>query len=167
LLTGVIAPERFNKEMGDAFHRWASRRAGYIAMANLAAAKQVSDLNTPWRSSAWLYNPYFGSYTYIPFSGRYVGPFGWAYYSPHAVERVYYRPQPVYNGGGYSGGGGMGGYSAADGGSRGYSDMSGRQSMSSSSVSSSAPPPAQATAPAASEARSSDSGSSRGTAGGR
>jgi len=96
-LNGVIAPTKFDKEEGDAFYRWASRRSGYIASANLTAAKRVYDHGSSFSYSNWVYNPYFGMFTFIPMSGLYRSPFGYSYYSPWAVSQVYYRP--VYYGG--------------------------------------------------------------------
>jgi len=91
-LNGVIAPTKFDKEDGDAFYRWASRRSGYIASANLTAAKRVYDHGSSFSSSNWVFNPYFGMFTFIPMSGLYRSPFGYSYYSPYAVSQVYYRP---------------------------------------------------------------------------
>lgn len=162
VLAGVITPEKFGKDT-DAFHRWAARRSGYISMANLTAAKRVRDNDTPWRASSWVYNPYFGSFTYLPFRGTYQNPFGFAYYSPYSIEQVYYRP-PVYAvGPSAMPSAGM------DAGMRSYSDYGGRSSMGSYSAggSASAPPAPAAAAPAASGGRSGDSGGGRSTSGGR
>jgi hypothetical protein len=161
-LAGVLAPEKFNKEIGDAFHRWAGRRSSYLAMANYAAARSIGASDIPWQSSAWIFNPYFGQFTYIPLRGRYRSPFGWSYYSP---ETAYRRPV-VW------GGGGMGsGIGAADMGSRGYGDYGSRGSSGygGGSVGVSAPPPAasSAPAPAVTDSRGSDGGSRGDSRGGR
>jgi hypothetical protein len=144
-LTAAIGPEKFDKEKGDPFLRWAARRSGYIATANMAAAKRVYDDSTPWRVSGWMYDPYFGAFTFIPATGLYRSPFGYAYYSPRAIQSVYYRPpEPVHSGGGWAGGG------FGDS-TRSYPNSSGRGSMggySSAAPSVSAPPPAAAPAPA-------------------
>jgi hypothetical protein len=158
-LTGVIAANKFNKETGDAFYRWASRRSGYIAMANMAAAKSIGDSQIPWRSSAWWWNPYFGSFTYIPWRGRYVGPFGYSYYSPMYVDRVYYRPPETMSGGSTPA-------PSYDSG-RSYGGRGGYGSSASSSSGSYSPPAASAPAPAAAEPRGADSGGSRESRGGR
>lgn len=153
-LTAAIGPEKFDKDKGDPFLRWAARRSGYIASANLAAAKRVYDGSTPWRYSGWMYDPYFGAFTFIPASGMYRSPFGYAYYSPRAIQRVYYQPPPqIYNPG--SGGGWAGDMSP-----RSYPDSAGRGNMggySGSAPAMSAPPPAAAPAPAAG-ARGGDGG---------
>jgi hypothetical protein len=158
-LTGVAVARKFNKETGDAFHRWAGRRAGYMAMANISAAKSVRDMGASWRHSGWMFNPYFGSFTYIPYGSIYHSPFGWAYYSPNRVDDLYYRPAPMPSRPMYepSFGGGM----------RGRSDMGGH---SSGNVYSGPPPsaPSSAPAPAASPGRSGGGdGGSRNSGGGR
>jgi len=94
-LTGVIAPTKFNKDEDDAFYRWAARRSGYIASANLTSAKRVYDRGSSMSYSNWVYNPYFGMFTYLPMRGMYRSPFGYAYYSPSTISGFYYRP--VYN----------------------------------------------------------------------
>jgi hypothetical protein len=165
VLGALANPEKFNKDRGDAFHRWAARRSSYIAIANVAAAKRIYDDGGAWRSGNWLFNPYFGCFTYIPYSGMYRSPFGWAFYSPRAVQRVYYRPPVVYNPSpGMSGGGFDGGF-----GHRGYSDYGGRSSMGSHSAGGTAapPPPAAAPAPAASGRADAGGGGGRSSAGGR
>ena len=165
MLNGVVTAEKFDKNAGDAFHRWAGRRAGYMAAANVSVAKSILDGNRGgWNTSGWQYNPYFGMFTFIPANGIYFSPFGYAYYSPRRVERVFYRPDPIQ--------------SAAQQGWSGP-DMSGRSSMGSlgnggrSAVYStrdtySGPPAGASSAPApAAPARGADSGSSRGGSSGR
>ncbi|MEO8132092.1 MAG: hypothetical protein ABI822_33660 [Bryobacteraceae bacterium] len=109
LLSGVISPEKFDNKIGDPFYRWASRRAGDLAVANLSAAKSLQDNGGGWLSSGWMWNPMFGSFTYIPYRGYYNSPFGYNYYSPSYVVRVYESIRPVTNavnmgGGGFGGG---------------------------------------------------------------
>jgi hypothetical protein len=160
-LNAALAPQKFDREKGDAFHRWAARRSGYIALANISAAKRVSDNSLAWRVSDWIYNPYFGAFTWIPASGLFRSPFGYAFYSPHTIERVFYRP-PVYTPA-PTFAGGMG--------PRAYPDSMGRGSMGgysgSSSGSMSAPPPPAVAAPAGGARTAGDTGGSRSTAGGR
>jgi hypothetical protein len=162
-LTAAIGPEKFDKDKGDPFLRWAARRSGYIATANLAAAKRVYDGSMPWRVSGWMYDPYFGAFTFIPATGLYRSPFGYAFYSPRAIQRVYYRPPaPSYSG--------SGGWDGGFGGSpRAYPDSSGRGSMGgySSSAPAAAPPPSAAPAPAGGARTGGDSGGSRSSSSGR
>jgi hypothetical protein len=48
---------------------------------------------------SWMYNPYFGMYTFMPFNGTAFSPFGYAYYTPITVVPVY-AYTPVQGGGG-------------------------------------------------------------------
>jgi hypothetical protein len=166
MLSAVPNPEKFNTDRTDAFHRWASRRSSYIAVANIAAAKRIHDNGSSWGYSNWMYNPYLGCYTFIPANGMFRSPFGWAFYSPRTVERVYYRPpvqtynpNPSASHDPFSGGGAT----------RSYGDYSGRSSMGSySSGGTSAPPPAAAAPAADGGARGGgDAGGGRSTSGGR
>ncbi len=54
---------------------------------------------------SWMFNPYFGMFTYMPFSGMYYSPFGFPYYSPGLVGYLYGPGSPYY----YSGTGGRAG----------------------------------------------------------
>jgi hypothetical protein len=162
LLTGVIAPEKFDKDAGDAFYRWASRRASYIAIANVTAAKMAQRSGGGWSANSWMYNPYFGLFTFVPFRGSYLSPWGYRFYSPMAVERVYYRPRPMtpVTGGGFGGG-------APAWSQRGYGDMGGRGVSSYGGGAVSAAPAAAAPAPSSGAGRGASSGGSRQSSGGR
>src|SRR4051794_18927388 len=104
LVSGVLSPEKFDNKVGDTFYRWASRRAGALAVANISAAKSLRDNGTTWSSNGWLWNPMFGSYTFIPYRGLYSSPFGYDYYSPGYVTRVYeVRVPPSTSGSGFGG----------------------------------------------------------------
>ncbi len=120
--------EKFDKEATDALDRWSKRRAENVAMANVSSAKQVHDYgcsNYPTNFSnpvatnspcynpcgGWRYNPWYGMVTYIPCGGNIYSPYGYRYWSPNNVSRMYYVPrQPTYGNGGYGGGGMGGGY---------------------------------------------------------
>lgn len=120
VLTSVPTVEKFAKQDTDAFYRWAGRRSGYLAMANISAARRMGEIGMPWQAGGWYFNPYFGMFTYIPLNGRYINAWNHAYYSPGSAYR---QLQPVYNGplNGGGGGGMMGGSSGYSGGGRGYS----------------------------------------------
>jgi len=148
-LSTLLAPVKFDKEKGDAFYRWAARRSGYIAIANVAAAKKMHDGTSSYISSSnssWVFNPYFGLYTFIPYSGMYRSPFGWQYFSPNTVERVYYRPPVIFanpnmgGGLGAGGGGGIHSYPSHSGGSMGTYSSGG--SVAAPAPAASAPAPA-------------------------
>jgi FecR protein len=162
-LSGVLVTEKFDKEAGDAFYRWAGRRSGYLAAANLVAARSAYNSGTSFASGSWLFNPYLGYFTYLPIGRNYISPWGYAYYTPRRVEAAYYRAAPIEMG--RSNG-------SADSGMRPFPDSSGRmssQSTYSGGGYSSAPAPAPSSAPAAPAAapRGGDGGGSRGSGGGR
>lgn len=94
--TGTFAMTKFDKNETDPLYRWASRRSEMVAMANVASAKAMqrgfgggSGMGMGYRQSGWMYNPYFGMFTYLPLSGMINSPFGFRYYSPSAVNRYY------------------------------------------------------------------------------
>jgi len=160
-LTGVLSASKFDKESGDAFHRWAGRRSGYLAVANVSAAKSIYDSGRGWGQSGWFFNPFFGCFTFIPAGGNYFSPFGYRYYTPRRVESVFYRPAPMPTMDRSLG--------WADPSIRHGADVSGRSAGYSGGGMSSAPAPPPSSAPAAPAGgpRSGDSGSSRNSGGGR
>lgn len=104
---GIWQVGKFDTDDTDALFRWSRRRSEYVAMANRSSARTVSSFAGAWggRTSGWLYNPYFGTMTFIPMFANAGSPFGYYYYSPFLVYRAYERPYPGY---GYGGGGGGG-----------------------------------------------------------
>lgn len=96
---GLFVAERFDPKAGDALFRWAKRRAEYVAMANVSAAKSIRDSGSMWQSSAWRWNPYFGMFTYIPWRGAYNSFWGYRYWSPRTVYVVYAPPMQASGGG--------------------------------------------------------------------
>jgi hypothetical protein len=156
--------EKFNKEDTDALDRWSRRRAGDVATANVSSAKQVHDygctnyganwanavgvpVNSPCYNpcGGWRYNQWFGLVTYLPCGTNIYSPYGYRYWSPYNVARVYYVAPPVSHGGGHGGGyypsmgssgGGYSGAVASSGSSMGSS--AGAMSSSGSSAASSA-----------------------------
>ncbi len=111
LLNGVATAEKFNNKLGDPLLRWAKRRSEAMAMANAPVARAIADGGTRWGRNGWIWNPYFGMFTYVPMRGVYHSFWGWNYWSPDQVYRVYAPPvqyssgfgQPDYSGGrGYS-----------------------------------------------------------------
>lgn len=118
-LEGVATPEKFDSKTGDALYRWAKRRSEYLAMANVSAAKYAHDHSLSYTSNSWIWNPWYGSYTFLPASGMLHSFWGYDYFSPVRYYSVFQAPQmqrPVQ--GGYSAG-----YSAAH---QSVNDTSGR-----------------------------------------
>src|SRR6266699_1148231 len=61
-LDSAVTVEKFDNKDGDSVSRWSKRRAEYISMANVSAAKYVSDSGGSWNRNGWYFNPYFGMY---------------------------------------------------------------------------------------------------------
>ena len=92
-LTGAMIAEKFDPKTGDTLTRWAERRAEALAMANVSAAKRVHDLGYSFSSAGrWAFNPYLGMLTYLPGSGIWSSPYGYRYFSPGQVYRIYEAP---------------------------------------------------------------------------
>jgi len=114
-LQGALMAENFDKKATDDLYLWSNRRAEYLSRANAQSAMSVrnsggggygygsglgflglggaSSLNVSWR-----FNPMFGMYTWLPYSGVGYSPFGYSFYSPSTVYYGY-----NYGGGGYGG----------------------------------------------------------------
>lgn len=104
---------KFDAKDTDSLYRWSKRRSGYIAMANVSAARQSTFRGNGFTGGNWYYNPYFGFATYVPWGDTLRSPFGYYYYTPATVMAVYYPPRPAYNGGGGFGGMGSGGFASS------------------------------------------------------
>ena len=98
-LTGVMVARKFNPKAPDDFVAWNSTRSGYIASANVSAAQSVANSGTSWHSNSWLWDPWYGAFTFVPAGGVLFNPWGWGFWSP---GMVLYAPTPFY--GGYYGG---------------------------------------------------------------
>lgn len=96
-LNGALVAEKFDPKSGDALLRWARRRAEYVAMANPSTAQAAG--NSFSGGNAWVYNPYFGSFTFLPGSGVVYSPFGYSYWSPSQVGYFYNGQQPNFSSG--------------------------------------------------------------------
>jgi hypothetical protein len=78
-------PGKFDQSQTSELYNWGSRRAIYIAAANQSAARSLN--SNGFRSQSmlgtlgsyrgvWLFDPYFGIYTYLPLSGFGYSPYG-------------------------------------------------------------------------------------------
>jgi hypothetical protein len=161
--------EKFDKEATDALDRWAKRRSEQLAMANPSSAKQVHDYGCQGTSFAavnnpsnpcynpcggWRWNPWYGLVTYIPCNANIYSPYGWRYYSPYTVMRVFYVPPAPVHTPGYNASMGWPGYNSMGQTSSGYS---GAMSTAASSVAS-APAAASASTTSSSSSASSSAG---------
>ncbi len=142
-LAGVLMAENFDRKPDDqdALYRWSDRRASYVAQANVASASSANASSgsygnyggygglgfggygsglgfggfgyNPAFLGGWAFNPMFGMYTYMPYSGFGYSPFGYTYYSPTTVAYA-----PSFGGSGYAYGGGASRLSGVSGASR-------------------------------------------------
>jgi hypothetical protein len=100
-LDGTLALAKFDTKLGDSLHRWARRRAEYLAMANVSSARSIWQGRQPWRTGGWLWNPYFGMFTYLPYRGVYRSFWGYQFWSPREVYVVFQPPQMASGGGAF------------------------------------------------------------------
>ena len=127
-LTGVLMAESFDKKAADELYLWSNQRSGYLAQASASSAMTLRNGSYSAGSySPWQWNPMFGMFTFVPYSGIAYSPFGWGFWSPYSVLGYYPYYGGYYGGGGYysgyrnSGGQfvGRGSPSVASGGNRG------------------------------------------------
>jgi hypothetical protein len=103
-----LVAKSFDTKDTDAFYRWNERRDEYISEANIYAAKSARDSGFGYTGSggysagsgSWMWNPWFGMFTYLPYAGMFYSPFGFGYYSPVVVGYLYTPGSPYYYGGG-------------------------------------------------------------------
>jgi hypothetical protein len=107
---GVWKTAKFDDRLTDSLFRWSKRRSEHIAIANLSAARTYSASRWGSGQSGWAYNPYLGTFTFIPMMDTMRSPFGWSFFTPWTVMNMY-MPR-AYAGGGYYSGYNGGGVSA-------------------------------------------------------
>ena len=69
VLNGALMASKFDTKTGDELMRWASRRSGYISMANVASARSAGTYSSSYYGG-WTFNPWFGMYTFIPMNAN-------------------------------------------------------------------------------------------------
>lgn len=136
----VSLPQKFDAKRGDTLYRWARRRSEYLSVANYSAARSMMNRSSGFVSNSWVWDPYYGMFTYIPFTGTCRSAFGYSYWSPQAVYYAVTQPRnsgisgsPAFSGGG--GGGGYTGRAATSMGTSGVAASAGRTSAASGSTS--------------------------------
>lgn len=99
---GEVITAKFDKKEQDAFDLWSGHRAEELASVSRKLSDDVRDRSySSYRSSSlwgrrgyrslsglWVYDPFFGSRTFLPFSAGWSSPYGHGYstgfgFSPH------------------------------------------------------------------------------------
>jgi hypothetical protein len=91
-LEDSLVATKFDTRKGDPLNRWAARRSGYLAVANLSAARMAQSSQWGRQPTGWMWNPYFGMFTFVPGNRIAMSPWGYAYYSPRTVDQAFMPP---------------------------------------------------------------------------
>jgi hypothetical protein len=111
--SAALLSEKFDAKDADDLYLWTRDRSAYISAANMSTSRTLASglmSNSSygaWDSMArmggsgrWFYNGFLGTYTYLPYSGMVMNPFGYGFYNPYSIY-LYYSPSQYYwNGGG-------------------------------------------------------------------
>ncbi len=114
--TAKMKTVSFDTKKTDTLYAWSKLRSQYMADANMATAQTIVVDNPGWfYGTGWYWNPYFGSWAFVPGGGLFYSPFGFGFYSP--AYWAYYRPYIWGHGYGYYGYGyrGYNGYAGSRG----------------------------------------------------
>jgi len=103
LADASLKPVSFDTKNEDELYRWSSVRDGYLAQANYATAENmyVGGGWGPGWGLGWDWNPYYGTYAWLPYDGFFWSPFGYPFFSPGYV--VYAPRIRAYGYGGFGG----------------------------------------------------------------
>ena len=105
---GEVQFAKLDKKDADELDRWSRRRAEFLVAANdRLSPGLVSSFSNRYGYSqrgGWLFNPYFGCYTFLPYDMTFGSPYGFRY---GLFLPVRYRPAPDY---GWPGADTAGGY---------------------------------------------------------
>jgi hypothetical protein len=83
-LNAPLRAVKFDRQPEDALYAWSKLRSQYNSEASAQYASVIYVNNAPWWGPGWYWNPYWGTYGFIP-GGVLYSPFGWGFYSPWAV----------------------------------------------------------------------------------
>ncbi|MEK6302831.1 MAG: FecR family protein [Acidobacteriota bacterium] len=96
----------FNKKEVDDLDNWSKERARTLIAANkqLSTRAMKNSLARGLIQNVWIYDSFFGRYTFLPVTGGFSSPYGWGY----SVCNPYWYAAPwsPYNNGGWPRGGG-------------------------------------------------------------
>jgi len=74
---------RFDSSFADEFDLWSADRAELLLAANQSFVRRMGSWSWPslyW--NAWVYDPFFGCYTFFPWRSGFWSPYGFGYYYP-------------------------------------------------------------------------------------
>ena len=102
---GKLKAKEFDKKQFEQtdLYRWSSLRSSYLAEANVDQARYYVNseyygyYGPGWIGAGWYWDPWFGTYTFIPGNGIFYSPFGWGFFSPPLVfgAPVFFAGPPV------------------------------------------------------------------------
>ncbi|HVW08863.1 MAG TPA: FecR domain-containing protein [Bryobacteraceae bacterium] len=113
-LTETLATAKFDDKVADDLFLWSRDRSSYLSAANISSARTLATANRTyggygalgwdammWNgfSGGWYFNPYLNMYSFIPFGGMMMSPFGYDYFNPMTVG-YFYTPTYYWSGAG-------------------------------------------------------------------
>jgi hypothetical protein len=103
----------FDKKAEDEFDTWSRDRAKTLIAANRKLSERTIRRSLSWGGGGnlWLYDPFFRTYTFLPFGYGYNSPYGGGY----RTCNPYYNPWRNNPNGGTIGGGSGSGYGGGSG----------------------------------------------------
>ena len=106
-----MKPADFNDQLAanqDPLYSWSKLRADYLGQANLNMAETYA--GSPY-NPGWMWDPWMMDYTWLPYDGLFMDPFGFGFYSPwYLYGGGFIYPGYGFRGGYYGGTGYRGGY---------------------------------------------------------
>ncbi|HVY94079.1 MAG TPA: hypothetical protein VHA14_15065 [Bryobacteraceae bacterium] len=110
-----MATSKFDDKVADDLFLWSRDRSSYLAAANISSARTLSSANRTyggygalgWNSAmwsgfsgGWYFNPYLNMFSFMPFGGMMMSPFGYDYFNPFTVGYFYNTPGYYWSGAG-------------------------------------------------------------------
>ncbi len=88
-----LKPQKFDRDETDDLMAWSKLRSEYLAEANASSVRTVVTSSPSWfAGTGWYWNPWYGTWSFIPGAGFYDNPWGFGFYSP----RYWVYNPPVY-----------------------------------------------------------------------
>jgi uncharacterized membrane protein YgcG len=77
----------FDRKAEDDLYRWSSVRSSYLAEANAVTAQRIfngyaaGNAYGPYWDAGWYWDPYFDTWSWLPWDGFFYSPFGYPFFS--------------------------------------------------------------------------------------